>query len=266
MSPFVRMSIVPDNAGETSSSEDDDESKSCASLSTCASTARIGRSRPASVMSAKESTTRSVASADLPSSSKDTSGFEEYMKSRFKREMSLEFPKHICYRFITKYNDEPNTSFPENCHFLFPQESASSVQSFAVDGSADIDGAGDQRHIFPLKEVPPGKVLNARVSSKHSAPSCLPQKLSSTGFRIVVPHRDIPVAEVVDKLGVNFDKCAKIVPPKSVAEDDKVALLLLLIALKCFVLALCVQLIAYESGLLLAVSFKTSSIFLKNSH
>ncbi|VDO14065.1 unnamed protein product [Brugia timori] len=31
MSPFVRMSIVPDNSGESSSSEDDDETRSCSS-------------------------------------------------------------------------------------------------------------------------------------------------------------------------------------------------------------------------------------------
>ncbi|VDK49301.1 unnamed protein product [Anisakis simplex] len=40
--------------------------------------------------------------------------FDDYMRARSKHEMSLQFPKQICYRFVMMYNDQPNTTFPEN--------------------------------------------------------------------------------------------------------------------------------------------------------
>ncbi|CAG9539215.1 unnamed protein product [Cercopithifilaria johnstoni] len=225
MSPFVRMSIVPDNSGESSSSEDDDETRSCSSFATSASTSCVDHSRQTSEMSAKESM-HSLASAET-GLQRDDSGFEEYMKSRFKREMSLEFPKQICYRFITRYNDEPNTSFPESKHLLCSETSSDLVKSELLNSNASIETAanGVRRHCSPLKEVSPGKVLNGRLFSKPLAsPKSLPKSVPSspTKYRLDVPRRDKPLAAMVDSLASKFEKCSKIVPPKSVAPDDKV--------------------------------------------
>ncbi|KAL3981885.1 VEFS-Box of polycomb family protein, partial [Acanthocheilonema viteae] len=221
MSPFVRMSIVPDNSGESSSSEDDDETKSCSSFATSASTSCVDHSRQTSEMSAKEST------HSLASLQRDDSGFEEYMKSRFRREMSLEFPKQICYRFITRYNDEPDTSFPESKHLLCFESSSDLVKSELLNSSTSVETAanGVRRHCSPLKEVSPGKVLNGRLFSKPlTSPKSLPKSIPSSPnkYRLDVPRRDKPLAAMVDSLASKFEKCSKIVPPKSVAPDDKV--------------------------------------------
>ncbi|EJD75529.1 hypothetical protein LOAG_17336 [Loa loa] len=225
MSPFVRMSIVPDNSGESSSSEDDDETRSCSSFATSASTSCVHNSRQTSEMSAKEST-HSLASAGT-GLQRDDSGFEEYMKSRFKREMSLQFPKQICYRFITRYNDEPNTSFPESKHLLCSEISSDMVKNELLNSNTCVEMAanGVRRHCSPLKEVSPGKVLNGRLFSKpltspKSSPKSVPS--SPTKYRLDVPRRDKPLAAMVDSLASKFEKCSKIVPPKSVAPDDKV--------------------------------------------
>lgn len=83
-------------------------------------------------------------------------------------------------------------------------------------------------HCSPLKEVSPGKVLNGRLLSK---PSTLhkssPKSIlsSPTKYRLDVPRRDKPLAAMVDSLASKFEKCSKIVPPKSVAPDDKVTFL-----------------------------------------
>ncbi|VDK87652.1 unnamed protein product [Litomosoides sigmodontis] len=225
MSPFVRMSIVPDNSGESSSSEDDDETRSCSSFSTCGSINCVDHSRYTSEMSAKEST-QSVASAET-GIRRDDSGFEEYMKSRFKREMSLEFPKQICYRFITRYNDESNTSFPESKHLLCSEASSDLVKSELLNSNANVETAsnGVRRHCSPLKEVSPGKVLNGRLFSKPlTSPKSSQKSISSlpNKYRLDVPRRDKPLAAMVDSLASKFEKCSKIVPPKSVAPDDKV--------------------------------------------
>lgn len=60
--------------------------------------------------------------------------------------------------------------------------------------------------------------LSFRLSQK-SSPD-IPMK-----YRLDVPRRDLPLAEMVDSLAAKFDKCSKIVPPKSVAEDDKVGII-----------------------------------------
>ncbi|KAK6110114.1 VEFS-Box of polycomb family protein [Brugia pahangi] len=226
MSPFVRMSIVPDNSGESSSSEDDDETRSCSSFATSVSTGCIDRCHQNSEMSAKESI-HSFASAETGLQRDDSVGFEEYMKSRFKREMSLKFPKQICYRFITRYNDEPNTSFPESKHLLCSETSSDLVKSELLISNANVETAinGGRRHCSPLKEVSPGKVLNGRLFSKpltspKSSPKSVPS--SPTKYRLDVPRRDKPLAAMVDSLASKFEKCSKIVPPKSVAPDDKV--------------------------------------------
>uniref|UniRef100_A0A915PSP4 Polycomb protein VEFS-Box domain-containing protein n=1 Tax=Setaria digitata TaxID=48799 RepID=A0A915PSP4_9BILA len=226
MSPFVRMSIVPDNSGESSSSEDDDETRSCSSFATSASTSCVDRSRQTSELSAKEST-HSLVSTEVGLQRDDSVGFEEYMKSRFKREMSLEFPKQICYRFITRYNDEPNTSFPESKHLLCSETSSDPVKSDLLNSNASVEtpANGVRRHCSPLKEVSPGKVLNGRILSKplassKSSPKSVPS--SPNKYRLDVPRRDKPLAAMVDSLASKFEKCSKIVPPKSVAPDDKV--------------------------------------------
>uniref|UniRef100_A0A8R1TVC0 VEFS-Box domain-containing protein n=1 Tax=Onchocerca volvulus TaxID=6282 RepID=A0A8R1TVC0_ONCVO len=229
MSPFVRMSIVPDNSGESSSSEDDDETRSCSSFATSASTSYVDHSRQTSEMSAKEST-HSLALAETGLQKDDSVvyfGFEEYMKSRFRREMSLEFPKQICYRFITRYNDEPNTSFPESKHLLCSETSSDFVKNelFNSNGSVETAANGIRRHCSPLKEVSPGKILNGRLLSKpltssKSSPKSVPS--STIKYRLDVPRRDKPLAAMVDSLASKFEKCSKIVPPKSVAPDDKV--------------------------------------------
>lgn len=76
----------------------------------------------------------------------------------------------------------------------------------------------------PLKEVSPGRVLNKHILSSAQYPS---KQRKSFGkfekYRLDVPRRDVPLSETVDSLAVNFNKCAKITPPKRIDIDDRVS-------------------------------------------
>lgn len=159
------------------------------------------------------------------------------------------------YRFITRYNDEPNTSFPESKHLLCSESSSDLVKSELSNSNVSVEAAANGvrsqfsffwnrrdhiilflnnilctygivlGHCSPLKEVSPGKVLNGRLFSKPvTSAKSSPKSISSppTKYRLDVPRRDKPLAAMVDSLASKFEKCSKIAPPKSVAPDDKV--------------------------------------------
>lgn len=197
MGPFVRMSIVQDSGGETSSSEeDDDETRSCSSRAESLDSFRGVRShfsRQSSVVSSIEETIVSAVS----------DGFEQFMKARYKHEMSLDFPPQICYRFIMRYNEEPNTSFPENKLPSVPDEppclSALAPSPVQTNGSAS-----------PLKEEPDAS------SSKLS-----PTRSKKPKFRLDPPRRD-SLPDMIDSYAKSYTKCTKLPPPRSIARDDRI--------------------------------------------
>uniref|UniRef100_A0A915BC11 Polycomb protein VEFS-Box domain-containing protein n=1 Tax=Parascaris univalens TaxID=6257 RepID=A0A915BC11_PARUN len=235
-SPFVHMSIMQDCGGETSSSEDDDETKSCSSES---SSLPIRRDDAAHVVS----TAKACTSEKPMSTTTEDDDLDDYMKARYKYEMSLQFPKQICYRFIMKYNDQPNTSFPENKLRFVPDEPpcvsalASSPSKQPLRNSFGKSDKQPRSSVLPLKEVSSANFLNGhalgmkqrrRIVSPskpitpfpaHAAP-----KLSvarSLKLRLDVPRRDLPLPEMIDNLAEHFDKCAKIPPLKTTEPDDK---------------------------------------------
>ena len=100
--PFVKIIVAPDVGEESSSSEEDEETKSCStsrSTSVCSNRSKV---RPKCVI------------PEVLASNSSEDSFQSFLKARYKRDLSLHFPKEICYRFITRYNDEPDTAFPES--------------------------------------------------------------------------------------------------------------------------------------------------------
>lgn len=217
MGPFVRMSIVQDSGGETSSSDDDDETHSCSSRSLSINGRRWSKSREQSIESSSGNARPSAVGE----------GVEQFMKARYEHEMSLEFPAQICYRFIMKYNDQPNTSFPENKLPTVPDDPPCLAASASPSDHDEVTRAVKTENGIssPLKEV--SKILNC-----HIAPPFQTQvgKLYSTKngtnspvkFRLDPPRRDSPLSDTIDRFAARFDKCSKLVPPKQIDRNDKV--------------------------------------------
>ncbi|KHN70638.1 Polycomb protein Su(z)12 [Toxocara canis] len=287
-SPFVHMSIMQDCGGETSSSEDDDETKSLSSESSSVhirkeETVRQSGSAPklrscdeqAACVTAEDDKYDDYMKAryrhemslqfpkqicyrfimkynDQPNTTfpenkmrpvpdEPPCKYDDYMKARYRHEMSLQFPKQICYRFIMKYNDQPNTTFPENKMRPVPDEPPC-VSAFAASPSkqpirvvANKSDKQPKSAIWPLKEVSSANFLNghavgvkqrrsARIGSPSKAAVSAPKSSAAAPlkFRLDVPRRDSPLPEMIDMYAEQFDKCANIQSPK---DDDRMATL-----------------------------------------